>query len=409
MSLDLVTLHLIAALIGVLLGTLLIVFGREQKIPALSWWGTAYLLAAAAVGTWTLADPLLPAPVASAVSAIGFAACGLVWGAARIFHGRRPHWPGMLAGALSWCVLAPVLPPGLRLMLGVGVIASYATLTAWELGRERRRTLRRHGWPAAIVPLLHGFVLMLPVVVGDVVDRGGANTIWGALFTIELVLYAVGAVFVVVMLVSERTVRAHKTAAETDPLTGLLNRRGFAGAAVRLAAQEAKGGDAVSLLAFDLDHFKSINDRFGHPAGDEILRLFAEVLAQTLRATDIIGRVGGEEFCALLPCRLDEAKIAAERMRQAFESCGVAIDGEPLATTVSVGVAGGRASVPLEVLIAAADAALYRAKRAGRNCIEIAPEVPDFIGDRRAAAATGLCHRVEILHRPAPQGVADTV
>jgi diguanylate cyclase (GGDEF)-like protein len=408
MSLDLVTLHLIAVLIGVLLGTLLVVFGREQGIPALSWWGAAYLLGAGAVGASTLASSLLPGVAVYGVGAFGFVACGLVWGAARVFHGRRPHWPGMVAGALLWCALAPVSPE-VRLLLGVAVIAGYATLTAWELGRERRRVLRRR-WLHAVVPLVHGFVLILPVAIGDVLFRrsGAAGDIWSVLFTIELVLYAVGTVFVMVMLVSERTVRAHKAAAETDPLTGLLNRRGFAEAAVRLAVREAKAGDAVSLLAFDLDHFKSVNDRFGHPAGDEILRLFADVLTQALRASDIIGRVGGEEFCVLLPCRIEEATVAAERVRVAFEACGVVIDGEPLATTVSIGVAGGRAAIPLEVLIAAADAALYRAKQAGRNRIETAPEVPDFLGERRKPAVVPA-HRVEVRHRPAAQEVPGRV
>lgn len=407
MSLDLVTLHLIAALIGVLLGTLLIVFGRAQGIRALSWWGTAYLLAGFSVGIWTLAAPVLSEAAARIVGAAGFAACGLIWGAARVFHGRRPLWPGMLAGALVWCVLAP-LSSELRLTLGVAVIASYAALTAWELGRERRRRLRRR-WLATIAPLLHGFALMLPVAIGDLMPHadGDSGELWAALVAVELVLYAIGTVFIIVMLVSENAVRAHKVAAETDPLTGLLNRRGFAGAGVRLARQEVGGSDAVSLLAFDIDHFKSVNDRFGHPAGDEVLRLFADVMAQTLRASDIVGRVGGEEFCALLPCRIDEAVAAAERVRQAFESCGVSIDGEPLVTTVSVGIAGGCASIPLDVLIAAADAALYRAKQAGRNRIETAPEVPDFIGARRPGMVAGPRHRIEILHRPKTQRAAE--
>lgn len=403
MSLDLATLHLVAALIGALLGALLVVFGREQRIPALSWWGAAYLLGALAVGASMLASPVAPPLVVVAIEACGFVACGLVWGAARIFHGRRPHWPAMVAGAVAWGVVAALAAPALRMTFGVAVIAGYATLTAWELGRERRRTLRRR-WPAMLVPLLHGFVLILPIVIGDMLGRDVVDIgdVWVALFVIELTLYAVGTVFVMMMLVSERTVRTHKAAAATDPLTGLLNRRGFAEAAVRLATREAGAGDAISLIAFDLDHFKNVNDRYGHPAGDEILRLFADVMGQSLRASDLIGRVGGEEFCAVLPCCIAEAAIAAERVRQAFASCGVSIDGEPLATTVSIGIAGGRASIPLDVLIAAADAALYRAKRAGRNRIETAPPVPDFLGERRDPATPR--HKVEVRHPPVTHG-----
>jgi diguanylate cyclase (GGDEF)-like protein len=74
----------------------------------------------------------------------------------------------------------------------------------------------------------------------------------------------------------------------------------------------------VTVLIFDIDHFKSINDRFGHPAGDEILKLFATVVVNTLRISDLSGRIGGEEFAALLPCSLEEGVIAAERVREAF-------------------------------------------------------------------------------------------
>ena len=96
-------------------------------------------------------------------------------------------------------------------------------------------------------------------------------------------LYAVGTVFVIFMLVSERTVTAHKTAASMDPLTGMFNRRGFAEATSRVIEREANAGRPVTVMIFDIDHFKSINDRFGHPAGDEILKLFATVVINTLR------------------------------------------------------------------------------------------------------------------------------
>ena len=120
------------------------------------------------------------------------------------------------------------------------------------------------------------------------------------------------------MLVSERTVTAHKTAASMDPLTGMFNRRGFAEATSRVIEREANAGRPVTVLIFDIDHFKSINDRFGHPAGDEILKLFATVVVNSLRMTDLSGRVGGEEFAALLPCSLEEGVVAAERVREAF-------------------------------------------------------------------------------------------
>ena len=207
-------------------------------------------------------------------------------------------------------------------------------------------------------------------------------------------LYAVGTVFIIFMLVSERTVSVHRTAASIDPLTGMFNRRGFAEATSRMIEREANAGRPVTVMIFDIDHFKSINDRFGHPAGDEILKLFAAVVTNTLRITDLSGRIGGEEFAALLPCSMDEALIAAERVREAFAGSGIAVDDVPVETTVSIGVAGGPAFTELDVLLAAADTALYQAKRAGRNRVQAATEQPLSLesGRRKIAGLSGHGH-----------------
>jgi diguanylate cyclase (GGDEF)-like protein len=177
------------------------------------------------------------------------------------------------------------------------------------------------------------------------------------------------------MLVSDRAVTAHKTAASMDPLTGMFNRRGFSEATARVIEREAHAGRPVTVLIFDIDHFKSINDRFGHPAGDEILKLFSAIVINSLRISDLSGRIGGEEFAALLPCSLEEGVLAAERVREAFADSGIVVDDGPVDTTVSIGVAGGPAGTELEVLLAA-DTALYQAKRGGRNRVEAAEELP---------------------------------
>ena len=323
MSLDTSTLYLVATLVAALLGAMLLFFGRQENIPALRWWGTAYLLGAASVALWTLGSPILGGMLSLALNAVGFLACGMVWNASRVFHGRQPNLPGLVLGAIAWVTAMMTLPPAasaLRLTIGAAIVAIYAALTATELWRERRRTMQRR-WPTVAVPVLHGFALMLPILLGDLLhphDPTFASSIWVTAFAIELVLYAVGTVFVIFMLVSERTVTAHKTAASMDPLTGMFNRRGFAEATSRVIEREANAGRPVTVLIFDIDHFKSINDRFGHPAGDEILKLFATVVVNSLRISDLSGRIGGEEFAALLPCSLEEGVLAAERVREAF-------------------------------------------------------------------------------------------
>jgi diguanylate cyclase (GGDEF)-like protein len=381
MSLDSITLYFVATMIAALLGAMLLFFGKQQHSAALNWWGTAYLVGAAAVALWTLASGALGEMLSLALNAVGFLACGMVWTAARIFHGRKPMWPGLLLGPIVWIGAVVNLDHGastLRMTIGAGIIAIYASLTAAELLTERRKSLRRR-WPAIVVPVLHGLVLMLPILIGDVLrphDERFGSSIWVTVFSVELVLYAVGTVFVIFMLVSERVVAAHKTAASIDPLTGLFNRRGFAEASSRMIEREASAGRPVTVLIFDIDYFKSINDRFGHPAGDEILKLFATVVINNLRITDLSGRIGGEEFAALLPCGLEEGAAVAERVRESFAASGLVSDDGPVDTTVSIGVAGGPAGTELEVLLAAADTALYQAKRGGRNRVVGAEEVP---------------------------------
>jgi diguanylate cyclase (GGDEF)-like protein len=402
MSLDSVTLYFVATLVAALLGLMLLFFGSQENNPALKWWGTAYLLGAASVALWTLASGTLGEMLSLALNAVGFVACGMVWNAARVFHGRKPNLPGLVLGAMAWIAAVMVLDPhqaALRTTIGASIVALYAALTAAELWAERRKALRRR-WPAIVVPMLHGFVLMLPILLGDFLhpsDERYASSIWVTLFAIELVLYAVGTVFVIFMLVSERAVRAHKAAAAMDPLTGMLNRRGFAEACARVIESEANAGRPVAVLIFDIDHFKGINDRFGHPAGDELLKLFATVVVGNLRISDLSGRIGGEEFAALLPCSLEEGVVAAERVRLAFANAGISVEDGPVDTTVSVGVAGGPAGTELEVLLAAADTALYQAKRGGRNRVAAAAELPLSL-ERWRRKTAGL----PAAERPAP-------
>jgi diguanylate cyclase (GGDEF)-like protein len=394
MSLDTSTLYTVATMIAALLGLMLLFFGFQERMAALKWWGSAYLLGAGSVALWTLGGARFGDLFLLALNAVGFITCGMVWNASRLFHGRKPNFPGLVLGALVWIATVMTLSPGataLRLTIGAGIVAVYAALTATELWAERRRTLRKN-WPSVAVPLLHGFVLMLPILLGDLLhphDQPFDGSIWVTMFAVELVLYAVGTVFLIFMLVSERAVTVHKTAASVDPLTGMFNRRGFAEACARVIEREANGGRPVTALIFDIDHFKSINDRFGHPAGDEILKLFSAVVVNNLRISDLSGRIGGEEFAALLPCPLEEGVIVAERVREAFEASGIACDEGPVDTTVSIGVAGGPAGTELEVLLAAADTALYQAKRSGRNRVEAAEELPLSLENwRRKSAAS---------------------
>ena len=136
----------------------------------------------------------------------------------------------------------------------------------------------------------------------------------------------------------------------------------------------------VALLLFDLDSFKSINDTYGHQAGDDVLTAFSQLSISMLRPTDLFGRIGGDEFASLLPgTEQQDALWLAERLRSAFEGTSHTVGGRTLTATVSAGIAvSDNASVDLSALQKEADQALYRAKARGRNRVEIAgrPDEP---------------------------------
>jgi diguanylate cyclase (GGDEF)-like protein len=157
----------------------------------------------------------------------------------------------------------------------------------------------------------------------------------------------------------------------TDPLTGCFNRRGFDVALTRELARSARANSELSMLAIDLDHFKRINDTYGHSAGDVILREFGALLGHAARAGDMVARTGGEEFSLLLPdTGPDGARRAAARLCEAIRAKEFTADGKPLQVTISVGVVsmsgppGQHAAAELK---GRADEALYIAKRNGRN------------------------------------------
>jgi diguanylate cyclase len=167
--------------------------------------------------------------------------------------------------------------------------------------------------------------------------------------------------------------------AHTDELTGVLNRRALFTIARKLCAQFARNGHSISLLMLDIDHFKSINDRFGHPVGDDVLCQFTKIARNLVREGDFIGRYGGEEFCILLPdTDLSEAMHLAERIRVHYTEIELATcNGDALHCTVSIGIAHSQApTIDFEQLLKAADQALYQAKADGRDCVRVASPVP---------------------------------
>lgn len=160
--------------------------------------------------------------------------------------------------------------------------------------------------------------------------------------------------------------------ARTDSLTGLPNRRAFDDELTRRLAEWRWQHRPVSLLMLDIDHFKRFNDRHGHLAGDAVLVACAETLRQSVHDSDLVARLGGEEFAVVLPaCELEGAALAGERVRQAVEDTEVKYEGQTLYVTISCGVAQALEDESATSLIKRADEALYASKAAGRNCVHL--------------------------------------
>ena len=139
-------------------------------------------------------------------------------------------------------------------------------------------------------------------------------------FNLIVFFHALMLTVLIVAMSKERLELEQRTKAQTDPLTGALNRRAFMARGGRLAPRHQHEGAPLCLLFLDLDHFKSLNDRFGHSGGDDVLMTFVAVVHDNIRPTDFLFRIGGEEFCCLLPhTRTEQAHIVAERIRHQFE------------------------------------------------------------------------------------------
>jgi diguanylate cyclase (GGDEF)-like protein len=382
MLLDIPTLIIVSIFVTAILGLLLLfAWIQDRSIQALAWWGVAYIVAGLSIALLSGRLPVSDAVSIDIASALLFAACGLSWNGARLFDEKPVRPFAMFAGALIW-LLACLIPAfsastAGRMIVSCLIVSNYTLATTFELwsGRAEKLVTR---WPAMLVLILHGaiFPAQIPLIMLQPESRGMPlfSNGWIAILALEMLLYAIATAFIVLAMAKERNERIHKTAASTDPLTGVPNRRAVITGGNGLIRTRAAAVRPVAALMFDLDFFKAINDRFGHAVGDRVLKVFASTAAANLRSTDIFGRLGGEEFAAILPdMDIDAAVAAAERVRAAFGHAAIEIDGQPVRGSVSVGITVTTDSTAsLDALLTLADEALYVAKAQGRNRVEVA-------------------------------------
>lgn len=297
------------------------------------------------------------------------------------FENRDKPLALYLSAAASLAGLALLMALGdhvdLIRLLQLAIVASLFFASAFLLWRGRQEVLAAR-IPMAAVLFLHGlmtFVGLIEHALRESLPSGVPSfTHWFGLIHIESMVYFIGTALFTVAMLKERSEARHKVASLTDPLTGLSNRRAFFHACERMLARCHRAGAPCTLLAVDLDRFKSVNDTFGHAVGDRVLQVFAEVASEQLRSFDVVGRLGGEEFAVLLPrTHIREASEIANRLREAFSSAASEVDGREVFATLSIGAVVILAGETPADALERADAALYRAKLNGRDRVEVDP------------------------------------
>jgi diguanylate cyclase (GGDEF)-like protein len=398
---NLPTLCAVTAFITVISGALMLFsWLQNRREMALALWGIAYLLGAVGGAFLVRSSSDVPTWSICIGNALLCCAYGTMWAGARSFEGRRAPLPLVVAGAVIWIAACqfPEFYRSLeaRVVLACIIFAAYSLLCACEMWHPRDRELMSR-WPTLALAVIHaGFLLTRIHYVGAFEALATANATQSVglfVLTFETLFAAFCQAFLRMSMAKERAELAQRRAALTDSLTAIANRRAFFDVGVPLLKRTLADRRAAALLLFDLDRFKEVNDTAGHQAGDEVLKAFARLVAESIQPGDLFARLGGEEFaCLLIDAPMAEALRLAERVRGRFETMRFA--GLQSDTTVSVGVAmAGDTGRDLSSLLATADRALYRAKAEGRNRVAPAPLVlveRSAEGARQGLALQGL-------------------
>jgi len=287
----------------------------------------------------------------------------------------------IVGGAILWILVSHtssfVDSLDAKVLLASGIITAYTWATAYEFWRGRSEPLVSR-WPAIFMLFAHGALFLLRTPLAQVLPWSPTSqvfdSVWLTVLSFEALLFTIAIAFILLAMAKERTELRHKTAALIDPLTGIANRRAFLEGVLALSKRQQTEGRSAAVLLADLDHFKSINDRFGHAVGDHVLQIFAAAAGAKLGPYDLIGRLGGEEFAMVIyDAGHDKGLAIAERIRMSFETAAVDVNGRAIGGTVSMGMALAETNLfDIPALLAQADEALYCAKERGRNRVEVA-------------------------------------
>lgn len=327
------------------------------------------------------------------------------------FQGRSARWMLFLVPPVMLvCLIALLADDFTERVALVGTVLGLQSL--WAAGaivRYRRSTVGRGQW-LVVAGLAAEAAVLLSRAFGAMLDLEAARSILDSSAVQTLTFLTTFSVVLVsslgfIFMLRDRADENNRVMAARDPLTGVANRRSLVASLDRDVARALRTHESIAVMMVDIDHFKHVNDQYGHPVGDKVLCSVVDVLRERVRAQDLVGRYGGEEFMVVLP---DTDMAGAERLARALclavaeSRCHVSAADVPgsgpggldIQVTVSIGVYAGRPAPDdsWDLLIAAADRALYQAKENGRNRVELASAL-------RSPGATAAPALV-----PAPEG-----
>lgn len=378
------TLVIVAGILAALVTTVLYAVWHFNKgIPGLRLWTLSFLSASVFCAILLVRDhtpEVLSVVLTQASISVAAYLCLL---ASRAYMGRHPLPHGyvvmVIAAVTALAVYFTVVQPhlGIRFALAGSVSGVCFLLTAHTLARGGFRNVPAR-YLFALVAGLHGLFLFLRPLLFRLATPeggGGAGTGMVALLSqfvvLEATLALVMMAFGTLMLTNEYITSELRHLAEMDPLTNVFNRRAFLTLLDKAISSTRRTPSGLSVLAMDLDHFKKVNDTWGHKTGDDVLRHFVRLATGCLRKEDVMGRLGGEEFAIFLPNAGSEGtRAVAERLRAMVASQPVLTERGPIGLTVSIGATQYLPGDSSDALLQRADEAMYLAKEHGRNRVE---------------------------------------
>jgi diguanylate cyclase (GGDEF)-like protein len=398
MQLDAFTILLSGLLIRSVFAVLFLVFWiKDSRAIWFGWWSGTFFFADVAAAFFIVGGITATFFSVGTGTAALLAAFGCCWQGARAFENRPPMWLPLFAAPALWmslCLIPAFLEnTALRVVVSSLLLAPLVAMTSVEFWRGRHEPLPSR-WPVIVLfaSLAAVFAVRIPLINSVPFPFGALpmQTSWLAWFNMALILHTVALAVLFVAMSRERLEREQHLKAQTDLLTGALNRRAFMMYGERLMMRHRTAEKPLCLLMLDIDHFKSLNDRLGHSAGDRILTRFVEVVRDNIRPADLLFRIGGDEFCCLLPeTSAVQARLVAERVRGRFDTAAMDVAGSMVNMTASMGIASTEAcGHSLDVLMHEADMAVYAAKRQGRNRVAVAA-ARDAASGAHAAAGGG--------------------